>query len=97
MPVKLVKLKMISIRNILIGFFCEASVKYIEEISFPLSPNQVCFLSQDDRSRVPLGVTAANKQCPFLMHLKYRVRLPDHDFVKAPKLKLNTTKHKLKM
>ena len=29
-------------------------------------------LSQDDKARVPLGTTAANKQAPIMMHLEYR-------------------------
>ena len=45
-------------------------------------------LSVDDKAKVPIGVTAANKQPPLKMHVDYEIRLPDHDFVK-------TTKHKL--
>lgn len=45
-------------------------------------------ISQDDKSRVPMGITAANKQAPILMHLEYKVTLPDHDWVVAPKHKL---------
>lgn len=40
------------------------------------------------QARVPLGITAANKQAPMLMHLEYKVRLPDHDFVVAKGHKL---------
>jgi len=39
-------------------------------------------------ARVPIGITAANKQAPFLMHLEYRITLPDHDWVVAAKHKL---------
>lgn len=46
------------------------------------------FLFQDDKSRVPLGITAANAQSPMLMHLEYRVTLPDHDWVVAERHKL---------
>ncbi|GBP41412.1 hypothetical protein EVAR_36167_1 [Eumeta japonica] len=42
----------------------------------------------DDKARVPLGITVANAQAPILMHLDYRVKLPDHDFVVAEKHKL---------
>jgi len=41
----------------------------------------VCFISQDDKARVPIRLTAANKQNPLLMHVEYRVSLPDHDWV----------------
>ena len=46
------------------------------------------YLSVDDKARVPIGLTAANKQAPLMMHLDYRVTLPDHDFVKASQHKL---------
>lgn len=48
----------------------------------------VFFLSQDDKARVPLGLAAAKKQSPILMHLQYRVQLPDHDWVVAERHKL---------
>lgn len=35
-------------------------------------------ISQDDKARVPLGITAANKHRPILMHMEYRHSLPDH-------------------
>lgn len=44
-------------------------------------------MSQDDKARVPIGMTAANKQIHFLMHMEYRVSLPDHDWVVAEKHK----------
>lgn len=45
-------------------------------------------ISQDDKSRVTIGITAANKQAPLLMHLEYKVTLPDHDWVIAARHKL---------
>ncbi|GBP67830.1 hypothetical protein EVAR_88882_1 [Eumeta japonica] len=39
----------------------------------------------DDKARVPLRITATNARAPILMHLDYRVKLPDHDFVVAEK------------
>lgn len=44
-----------------------------------------CFYS---KARVPIGLTAANKQAPLLMHVDYRVMLPDHDWVVAERHKL---------
>ncbi|CAB0045222.1 unnamed protein product, partial [Trichogramma brassicae] len=38
-----------------------------------------------DKARVKIGLTAANKQSSRLMHLDYRVKLPDHDWVIASK------------
>jgi len=55
----------------------------VESLASFLGPQKVGFLSQDDKARVPLGITAANKQAPLLMHVEYKVTLPDHDFVVA--------------
>jgi len=38
-----------------------------------LGRQEVCFISQDDKARVPIGITAANKQPPLLMHADYKV------------------------
>ena len=53
-----------------------------------LGPSQVAIVSQDDKARVPLGITAANKQAPLLMHLEYKFTLPDHNWVVADRHKL---------
>lgn len=34
------------------------------EIAFLLGPDEGVFLSQGDKSRVPIGITAANKEAP---------------------------------
>ena len=65
-----------------------SSKQFVEQLAFVLGPKQDCYLSQDDKSRVPIGVTAAHKQTTFLMHVEYRVKLPDHDFVEAERHKL---------
>lgn len=68
--------------------FATVTINYLEELASLLGPNNVAFISQDDKARVPIGKTAANKQSPLLMHVEYRVRLPDHDWVVASKHKL---------
>lgn len=68
--------------------FCVATIRSLETVASILGPDQVFFLSQDDKARVPIGLTAANKQAPLLMHVEYRVSLPDHDWVIASKHKL---------
>ena len=40
-------------------------------------------LSNDDKTRVALGLAAASLQTPMLMYMDYRVRLPHHTFVVA--------------
>ena len=68
--------------------FCTASIRYLESLASILGPRQVFFISQDDKARVPIGLKAANKQSPILMHLQYRVKLSDHDWVVANRHKL---------
>ena len=46
------------------------------------------FHSQDDKARVPNGLTAANKPSTMVMHMEYKVSVADHDFVIAPQHKL---------
>jgi len=53
------------------------------------SGSENCYFSKSyDKAKVPIGLTAANKQAPLLMHVEYRVTLPDHDWVIAGKHKL---------
>lgn len=71
----------------LINYFFQCC-RSLEQIASTLGSKQVAVISQDDKSKVPLGLAAANKQAPLLMHLEYRVTLPDHDWVVAPRHKL---------
>jgi len=68
--------------------FAQASIRSLEELAAILGPAEVTFHSQDDKAKVPIGLTAANKQSPMVMHMEYQVTLPDHDFVVAAKQKL---------
>ncbi|GBN48315.1 hypothetical protein AVEN_29732-1 [Araneus ventricosus] len=68
--------------------FCEANIKRLEELSSFLGPLEVCFISQDDKARVPIGLTAANKQSPLIVHVEYKVSLPDNNWVVAARRKL---------
>ena len=43
----------------------------------------VKFHSQSDKAEVPIGSKAASKQTPLLMHMVYKVILPDHNYVVA--------------
>lgn len=63
--------------------FARSTINSLEEISGILGPTQVTFHSQDDKAKIALGLPAAKKQTPILMHMEYKVRLPDHDFVVA--------------
>uniref|UniRef100_A0A0B7BG25 C2H2-type domain-containing protein n=1 Tax=Arion vulgaris TaxID=1028688 RepID=A0A0B7BG25_9EUPU len=87
-PVKLIRAQNDAHSKHIDGRFCTATLNHLEEVASMLGPGEVCFISQDDKARVPIGLTAANKQAPFLMHVEYRVTLPDHDWVVAAKHKL---------
>ncbi|KAE8742068.1 hypothetical protein FOCC_FOCC012395 [Frankliniella occidentalis] len=60
----------------------------VETLASLLGPSQCAIISEDDKARLPLGITAAKNQAPILMHLEYKVTLPDHDWVVAPRHKL---------
>ncbi|CAF4172871.1 unnamed protein product, partial [Rotaria sp. Silwood2] len=64
------------------------TINHLKTLAGSFGNDAVFFLSQDDKARVPIGLPAARKQAPLLMHLDYKVTLPDHDFVLAPGHKL---------
>ena len=68
--------------------FCFATKQYMKDIASLFGAKNVFVLSVENKAKVPIGVTAANKKSPLIMHVDYEVRLPDHDFVKATKHKL---------
>lgn len=70
------------------GRFCTSTINLLEELASFLGPKQVCFISQDDKTRFSVGLTAAKHQAPMLMHVEYKISLPDHDWVVAAKHKL---------
>ena len=45
-------------------------------------------MSTDDKAKVHIGKTAAKAQAPMLMHVAYKIRLPDHDFNVGDKHKI---------
>ena len=87
-PVKLTKAQNDKKESHIDGKFCAATIRHLEELASFLGPKEVCFLSQDDKSRVPIGLAAAKAQSPLLMHVEYRISLPDHDWVVAAQHKL---------
>jgi hypothetical protein len=87
-PVKLVRAQADHHSDHIDARFARATINNLEEIAGWLGPDEVFFLSQDDKAHVPIGITAANKQAPLVMHLEYRVTLPDHDWVVASGHKL---------
>jgi hypothetical protein len=68
--------------------FAAASINLIKDLLVIFGPVNCFFLSRDDKAKVTLGLPAANKPSPVLMHLDYMIKLPDHDFTPAPNHKL---------
>ncbi|KAG5893520.1 hypothetical protein JTB14_017230 [Gonioctena quinquepunctata] len=87
-PVELIRAQNDHHKSHLDSNFAETSIHYLENIASILGPDRVFFISQDDKARVHIGVTAANKQAPLLMHMEYRIKLPDHNWVIAERHKL---------
>jgi len=87
-PVKLIRAQTDLHKSHVDTSFAVTSIRYLECLASLLGPREVFFMSQDDKARVPIGVTAAKKQAPLLMHLEYRIKLPDHDWVVADRHKL---------
>lgn len=87
-PVKLIKAQTSQHKFHRDTEFSMTTIRALETIASFFGPNEVFFLSQDDKSRIPLGITAANKQAAVVMHMDYRITLPDHDWVTASKHRL---------
>ena len=61
--------------------FAERFIGDLHEICTLFGPSTALFLTNDNKARLPIGLAAASLQYPILMHLKYKVRLVDHNFV----------------
>ena len=60
-PVKLMKAQTYNHKSHIDSKFAAASIHHLEQVASILGPEQVMFFSQDDKARVPIGTTAANK------------------------------------
>ena len=60
--------------------YAKSFVDDMFEVAKLFGPHAVLFMSNDDKCKVPLGLAAATLQAPLLMHLDYKVQLPDHSF-----------------
>ncbi|CAF2101870.1 unnamed protein product [Rotaria magnacalcarata] len=70
------------------GHFATATIRYIKDLASIFGNDCIFYLSQDDKCKVPLGLPAARVQASMVMHLDYRIRLPDHDWTVAPRHQL---------
>ena len=83
MPVKLVRAQNDAHKDHVDAKFAANTIHNLEDIASLLGLKAMCLISQDDKARIPLGITAANKQAPLKIHVEYKVTLPDHDWVVA--------------
>lgn len=68
-PVRLTRAKNDLHREHVDTSFATATIRHLEELATYCDPESVGLVSQDDKARVPLGITAANMQAPILMHV----------------------------
>ena len=68
--------------------FAKSFIDDLHEICILFELSTVLFLTDHDKVRVSLGLAAASLQSPIIMHLEYKVRLADHNFVVAQHQKL---------
>ena len=87
-PVKLLKPESSLRKKNADRMYAKSFIDDMFEVARLFGPQACTFMSNDDKARVPLGLAAASLQSPILMHLEYKVRLPDHDFVVGPRHKL---------
>lgn len=71
-PVKLIRAANDSHRRHSDAKFAMTTINYIHSLASMLGPNEVTYVSQDDKAKIPLGLPAVNKQAPLLMHMQYR-------------------------
>ena len=68
--------------------FAKSFIDDMFDVCTLFGPDAVLFMSNDDKARISLGLAAANLQAPTLMHMEYKVKLIDHDFVVDPQHKV---------
>lgn len=71
-PVRLIKASNDMHRQHKDSMFAMTTINHINELASMLGPNEVTYLSQDDKAKIPIGLPAAAKQGPLLMHMEYR-------------------------
>ena len=48
-------------------WFAAATMKHVEDLVVLMGAHKVAILGKDDKSHIPMGIPAANKQSPILM------------------------------
>ena len=55
--------------------FARATIKALKKFARLLWPGDITFYSQDNKSKLPIGLTTAKKQALLLMHMEYKATL----------------------
>lgn len=71
-PVKLAKSSNDTHKQHIDTKFAMTTINHICQIASLLGPNEVTYMSQDDKAKIPVGLPAVNAQAPLLMHMQYR-------------------------
>ncbi|KAJ6642874.1 hypothetical protein Bhyg_07830 [Pseudolycoriella hygida] len=71
-PVKLIRPSNDSHKHHVDSKFAMTTINHLDELASLLGPEEVTFISQDDKAKIPVGLPAVAKQAPLLMHMEYR-------------------------
>ena len=55
--------------------FCLTTKNYLKDIAFLFCAENMFVVPVDDKAKVPIGVTAATKQSPLVIHVNCDIRL----------------------
>ena len=69
--------------------YAKSFINDMREVAKLFGPHSVLFISNDDKAKVLFGLAAATLQALLLMHLEYKVKLPDSSFAVTTPHKLN--------
>ena len=68
--------------------FARSTIRHLDEVAGFLGPEEITFHSQDDKANIPIRLAPAKKQAPLVMHVEYKVKLHDYNFVIAMQHKM---------
>lgn len=77
-PIKLVEPEA-SLRKKIACMYAKFFIDEMFEIAKVFGPHAIPFISNNDKAKAPLGLSAANLQAPLLIHLEYKMSFPDYD------------------
>lgn len=60
--------------------FCKLTIDSVNFVVSMLGPDEVLYMSVDEKAKVLLGVIAAKKQTSIIVTLAHPLKTPDHDF-----------------